>query len=395
MLGGLTMADLYEQLLDSIDTLTPEQITELASILNAKQPKTKEGKIKEEIQPSGKQPCVHCGSINTKKHGKISSRQRYICKDCGKTFNSSTGAVTSGSRLSAGQWKELLRGIVDNLPISKIAKNTGIAKSSAWINKQKVCYAVMLLYGGQDRFMDIAECDEYYAPVSFKGKRDPEFFVHTLGRLPRHHMNYYEKIDWLMKAGLYDKLLEDEPEKLQELLSNSGSYLRGISRDQTCILTCQDRSGNLYMKPTCVGRLETTDVNKSLHGKFEKDAILVTDSHSAYPNFASKEQIQLEQIEADKHAKGAFNLGRINALHSDIAKYWPKQEERIPSTKYMDLSLMLMWWLRKHKDLTTNEKVEKLYEIIQDQHITVDTIYEKIKNRELQLNTKGYFPNKV
>ena len=56
---------------------------------------------------------------------------------------------------------------------------------------------------------------------------------------------------------------------------------------------------------------------------------------------------------------------------------------------------MLMWWLRKHDDLTTNEKVEKLYEIIQDQHITVDTLYEKIKSRELQLNTKGYFPNKV
>lgn len=88
-------------------------------------------------------------------------------------------------------------------------------------------------------------------------------------------------------------------------------------------------------------------------------------------------------------------MGRVNALHSDIAKYWPKQQERIPSTKYMDLSLMLMWWLRKHDDLTTNEKVEKLYEIIQDQHITVDTLYEKIKSRELQLNTKGYFPNKV
>ena len=57
--------------------------------------------------------------------------------------------------------------------------------------------------------------------------------------------------------------------------------------------------------------------------------------------------------------------------------------------------IRVMWWLRKHKDLTTNEKVEKLYEIIQDQHITVDTLYEKIKSRELQLNTKGYFPNKV
>ena len=192
MLGDLTMADLYEQLLDSIDTLTPEQLTELASIINAKQPKPE--KIKEEIPSNTRQPCVHCGSINTKKHGKVSGRQRFICKDCGKSFNLSTGAITSNSRLSVGQWKELLRGIVDNLPISKIAKNTGIAKSSAWINKQKVCYAIMLLYGDQDRFIDIAECDEYYAPVSFKGKRDPKFFVYTLGRLPRHHMNLEEKI---------------------------------------------------------------------------------------------------------------------------------------------------------------------------------------------------------
>lgn len=185
----------------------------------------------------------------------------------------------------------------------------------------------MLLYGGQDKFIDIAECDEYYAPVSFNGKQDPEFFGYTLGRLPRHHMNYYQKIEWLMKAGLYDKLLQDTPKKLEELLTNSGSYLRGISKDQTCILTCQDRSGNLYMNPTCVKRLETNDVNKSSHGKFEKDAILVTDSHTAYPNVASKEQLQLEQIEADKHAKGAFNLGRINALHSDINTGPSKKKE--------------------------------------------------------------------
>lgn len=78
MLGGLTMADLYEQLLDSIDTLTPEQLTELASIINAKQPKPE--KIKEEISSNTRQPCVHCGSINTKKHGKVSGRQRLYVK---------------------------------------------------------------------------------------------------------------------------------------------------------------------------------------------------------------------------------------------------------------------------------------------------------------------------
>lgn len=78
-----------------------------------------------------------------------------------------------------------------------------------------------------------------------------------------------------------------------------------------------------------------------------------------------------------------------------MAKYWSKSEERTPSTKYMDLGLILLWWLRKNKELTIHEKVDKLYEIVQDQHITVDALYEDIKNRELKINTKGYFPNKV
>ncbi len=63
VLRDLTMADLYERLLDSIDTLTPEQLAELASIINAKQPKTE--KSKKEIHSNEKQPYVQCGSINT------------------------------------------------------------------------------------------------------------------------------------------------------------------------------------------------------------------------------------------------------------------------------------------------------------------------------------------
>jgi len=85
----------------------------------------------------------------------------------------------------------------------------------------------------------------------------------------------------------------------------------------------------------------------------------------------------------------------VHAGHSDIAKYWSKSEERTPSTKYMDLGLILLWWIRKNKGLTIYEKVDKLYEIVQDQHVTVDALYEDIKDRELKINTKGYFPNKV
>lgn len=84
-----------------------------------------------------------------------------------------------------------------------------------------------------------------------------------------------------------------------------------------------------------------------------------------------------------------FNIGRVNVLHSNIAKYWSKivsrskGQERILATKYMDLGLILLWRLRKDKELIICEKVDKLYEIVQDQHVTVDALYGDIKNREL------------
>lgn len=34
--------------------------------------------------------CVHCGSTDVKRNGKYRSRQRYLCKDCGKSFNDMT-----------------------------------------------------------------------------------------------------------------------------------------------------------------------------------------------------------------------------------------------------------------------------------------------------------------
>ena len=57
----------------------------------------------------------------------------------------------------------------------------------------------------------------------------------------------------------------------------------------------------------------------------------------------------------------------------------------------MDLGLILLWWLRKNKELTIHEKVEKLYEIVQDQYVTADAQCEDIKNRELKINTKDIF----
>ena len=392
ILGGLSMADVFDKLLESVDSLSPEQFKKQFTVMEKR--KAKEENVCKDIHTDDFMPCPNCGSVNTKKYGKVRGKQRFLCKDCQKTFGYTTGTVIVNAKVNEPQWKIMLRGFIENQSMKAISKEADLSPSSVWINKLKLCMAIMSLYGTQDNFVDIAECDEYYAPTSFKGKRDPEFFMNILGRMPRHHWNREEKIEWLIKNGFYSNLCND-PQRLEEILKSGDKKKKGISDDQTCILTCQDRSGHLVMVPVGVGRLETDDVTKRLAGRFPTDGIMVTDSHNAYPKFAESEKIQLEQIESDKHTKGAFNLSRINALHSDISSYWNEHNENIPATKYMDLSLIFLWWLRKNKELSINEKVEKLFEMITDPKNTIDTKYETIKDREIDINTKNLIPKDI
>lgn len=388
------MADFFKEILTDIDKLSDEQVNQLMAALEVKRAggQTTKDSIKENDEiPLA---CPHCGSISLKRHGKAGGRQRYRCKDCCKTFCETSQTLIHHSRLSPAQWKGLLLGMVQNLPLQAIADTIGTSVPTVWHNRHKVCLALEEIYKEQSEFIDIAECDEFYIPVSFKGKRDPAFFIDVLDRMLRHHRTYEEKVEYLKKNGLWDRL-KSEPERLERLLESGNSYKKGISNDQTCVLTCKDRSGHFTIDPVCVGRLETNDLTKNLSGKFASDAILVTDSHSAYQGFARTEHIQLEQIESGKHSKGAYNLGRINAIHSKLSAFYPEQEERAPATKYLGLQLKLFWWLEANGTLSTQEKVDKLYDIMADKTNVTGADYASITNRELTLNTKGLFPNKV
>lgn len=391
--GGLPMSMLFNEILDSLGTLTEEQKAELKSKL-ASLDEEPEGQLKSN---ENKPPtCPICKSTNVKKIGFTSAGvQRYQCKDCKKTYTDTSGTMLFRSKLTPEQWDGLLQGIVQNLSTLEIAKTIGIKQPTVWINRRKVLAALATLYGLQDeKFLDIAECDEYYTPVSFKGKRDPEFFIKVLGRMPRHHRNRMEKLEYLEENGLLEEL-EADPKRLEMILHSSNTYKRGISNEQTCVLTCKDRQGNLYINPICVGHPQTADIQKELSGKFASDAILVTDSNSAYPAFARKEGIQHEQIPSGQHAKGAFNLSRVNAVHSKLAKQIPEDSGRAPATKYLDYNTILFWWLEDNSQLSVTEKVDKLKEIISTPQNLGQLDAKTLSQKELTINTKGLFPTKV
>lgn len=390
------MSDFFNDILKGLDDLTEEQLNELMSRLEVKksgQSKNK-GTTKEPSTSNDTDiiACIHCGSVDTKKHGKYNGKQRFFCKDCKKTFTPTTNKFFHHSKLNEAQWKELLRGMIENLSLTKIAENVDISVSAAWYNQKKILYMLAEMFTGQDNFVDIAECDEYSVHLSFKGKRDPEFFVKQLGRMPRHHRTRAEKIEYLQKHGLWEEL-QRNPDKLEELLTGD-AYISGTNRDSVCILTGKDRSGNLYLDPACVGSIESRHVEEMLAGRFAEDAILVTDSNHSYKSFAELENIHHELVLASKHANGPYNLGRINSIHSKLNVYWSNDAHKLPATKYLDLSLILFWWMEKNSNLSTAQKVDKLYEYICAQDDTA-TSYESLQNRRLPLDTKGLLPDRV
>lgn len=224
----------------------------------------------------------------------------------------------------------------------------------------------MTMYGYSDLFQGTTQADEYYCRAAFKGKRDPEFFIYTLRRMPRHNRNYYEKVEYLQQAGLYDKLKREEPEYLQQLLEEEPKMKRGISNEQICILTLVDENNKLYLEPVSVGRLEKA-MAKAKH----------------------------EVVPASKHTNGKYNLAKVNSVHSALSKFMDSKAGKVYTTKYLDLNLMLFWWLFKYREYSTEEKAQALFKIMNDEIPDIDlrekvnqVTVNELQNREITLDAK-------
>lgn len=315
------MSDFFSDIMKNgaLDSLTADQLDEL--ILRAQAIRSEQQNDREQKSINA---CPHCGSIAIKKHGTTSKGSiRMICKDCGKTFTISENPNT---RLTKSQMSALFTGVIENLPIGQLAERMGVSRSTA--HRHKIQIGDILYHrmadslGAVDEngkptfvFEGITQCDEWYCPVSFKGKRDPEFFIWKLKRFPRHNMTVEEQNEYLRVHGFWEQVTAI-PGYLQELRDNTKTYKRGISNEQVCIMVAVDDERQIIAKPVSVGRLETADAQKLLGGRFRGNTTLVTDSHGAYPTLAKSERVRHVQIPPGGHSNGTFNLGAVNGVHS-------------------------------------------------------------------------------
>ena len=428
-----TFNDIQKQI--AVADLTEEQIQELMNALqtrrNAKPKLTTEEKVffqccREHRSYANDKDldavvCPHCGSVKSIKHGTRNGRQRYLCKDCGKTFGDTNGTVAFRSKLSVGKWIEFIKLTLQGESCRTIAKELGINKQTALHNRHRVCSVLHQLVSNQDDFKSIAESDEYYYPLSFKDVKDPMFFLGTLGRMPYTHLSYWKKIKYVKEQGfdidfLHTYIKNEEQNKAelldyvelgdlksQERFSNAINGMetekiiqvlktiheqqkkkRGISNQQVCCLSCVDTNNNHFLQSVCVGRIQPIHIEQTLVPHFTEDTVLVTDSHRAYRTVANKYKIPLNQIPSGKHTSGGFHLGHINGYHHNISDFMYLYHG--VSSKFLDYYLALFYWVEKNKGKTYLEQAYDIITLLANQ--TRKIPLDKFKYKPISFDTK-------
>ncbi len=153
---------------------------------------------------------------------------------------------------------------------------------------------------------------------------------------------------------------------------------RGISKEQVCVLCAMDRTGNLITELICKGRMKHTDLERLFDGRIEDEAILCTDSHKSYIQFAQNLGIELQQIKRGKHKEGIYHIQHINAFHSKLKK-WMDRFNGV-ATKYL---ANYMYWFKWLEVFNTEKGTIKSKNLLVQSHTShIDTKLKDFRVRE-------------
>ncbi len=253
--------------------------------------------IKTLIQKEIKE-CPHCKSNQFVKNGKKDNRQRFICKNCSKTFTLTNKTILFSTKKDIGVWKKFIHCMIEKYSLRKTAQICNIDITTAFYWRHKILDALQNIQNGV-KLDGIVEADETYFPLSFKG----------------HHKNF----------------------KLPRLSKHRGTQAakRGLSKEQVCVTSGINLNGKSIAKVSNLGKPKIKDLEKVLTNKVSKGSIFVTDSFRAYLKLANDMELSHIRIPKKKHKLGSFNIQTINSYHSHL-KDMIKHRFKGVATKYLD-----------------------------------------------------------
>ena len=255
-----------------------------------------------ETRITGEQGCIYCGSSHVVKNGtRKDGTQRFLCRDCKKSFLPTSKSVTSRTRKRLSVWVSCLKCMLDKKTLRETAEECRISMSTAFLWRHKILDGLHEM--AENVYLDgIVEADETFFNVSYKGN-------HKHFSMPR------------------------EPHK-----RGNAVHTRGSSSEKVCVPCAVSDAGLSYAKPAKLGKVSSECISKVFGGVISPCATLCTDNEKAYIRFASDSKINLVQMDTDCRTSvrpGAnYGVQRINACHSRLKGFL--QRFRGISTKYLE-----------------------------------------------------------
>jgi transposase-like protein len=300
-------AQQFEQFLESIPRLTVKQVAELESRVSRLRQHNESLSVIETAKRSTS--CPSCDSASTVRNGHTRGLQRYLCRQCGRSFSKATGSPLSRLRYK-DRFIEQGRVMAEGLTLRKAATHLGIAVSTAfrWRHRFLEC-----AQGHQGRALSgLLEADETFFRENSKGKR-------TLGRPAR------KRGGAAMRAS---RAQEAEAEKVTVLVLRM--------------------RGQPYTADQVLADLGTTQVVNALRDMVASDALLCVDGGGAFRTVEKDLGIKVEAVAVIGGAhtrvgpEAVYHIQSVNSYHERL-KSWINAGMRGVATKHLPNYLA---WMR-------------------------------------------------
>ena len=262
--------------------------------------------------------CPHCKSPRYKRNGKARGRQRYLCKDCGKSYGDTSISLLTKTHYPE-KWLPYLECMAQGLSLRKTAEQLQIHVSTAFFWRHKILLALMR--EPMDGLTGIVESDELYILESLKGKNQ----VKKLGTRPARKRE-------------------------------GKSTLRGISHEQVCILFAMDRKSNAIAQVAGYGRISSTEIDAVIGDYIKGASCLCTDAATNFAAYARTKSLEHYVLNASRgeRVRGIYHIQHANAYHSRFRR-WIGRFQGV-ATKYLNHYLEWFRYTEQHKRLSMNNK---------------------------------------
>lgn len=255
--------------------------------------------------------CPRCGSIAIVKKGRgRNGEQRWLCRDCRRTFCARSERVLCTSKLPKSTWMAYAECFALALPLRECAARCGVCLKTAYTMRHRVieCLSAHAPAFTVERGCG-CELDETYFPESFKGNHTRGSF--TMPRESRHRGKQVHR--------------------------------RGLSKEQVCVMSGVNDAGCAFFEVAGRGSLSREEAMSVLRERVRSGSIVSTDKANAYVETLSELGVAAHNA-YDSRDRSRGTINRINSVHSQLDGFMARF--RGVSTKHLQAYLSWFRWRR-------------------------------------------------